>query len=249
MSPQNSPQQTPGSNDTTEDKTAIQPTAAAPLPAIATVKKSPQQEARQTALTFVKSGLFVGLAIIVFHWGNTNYKIGDRLSKVNTEVWIGIVVTVATTYWQWYSEREKDRVKAAQANAAVNSATIKAVSEAFEALVKRLENRIDSVLLQIAQVKQDQAENNQAVDALQDNDRNLTRMITDARQEYLEERLEIVRAFYGEICQLNASVSYLRGYKEGDRPLSTEKLNEILSLVAERANKELEASRATDEPK
>lgn len=197
-------------------------TAAAPSPLIPTVPQKTQiEQVKNTAVTFVKTGVIIAIALIVFHWANANYKLGDRLNKVNTEVWIGLIATIATTYWTWYSEREKDKIKLAQENAATN-----------RGLVATLESRIDSVLLQIAALRSSIARSTQQIEKLIQDERNLDEKIDQYRYDVLQERLEIVRSFYQEICNLHSSVSYLKGFKDGDRPVSVDKINEILAQIA-----------------
>lgn len=228
-------------NNQPSDSTEL---ATAPLTNINPTKlrsgKTTREQAQNTALTFFKSGIFVAIALILFHWANFNFKVADKLSKVNTEVWIGIVVTIGTTYWQWYSEKEKDKLKAAQAKAAENTATIKTVSDTFQALVAKLDGRVSSIMVQIAQLRSDLAEVIGDIEGLKAGERVLDQKIDDNRYEVLRERFDLLKGFSEEICQLHASISYIRGYREGDRPVSVDKLNDILEGVASQV-KQLES--------
>ena len=227
-----SPQSTSSDNKTIEETEVTTSAITTSNPTKIKPGKSPREQAKNTAITFVKSGVFVAIALIIFHWANFNYKVGDKLSKVNTEVWIGIVVTIATTYWQWYSEKEKEKLKAAQARAAENTATIKSVSDTFQALVTKLDGRVSSVMVQIAQIRGDMTQLTADIEGLKRGERTLDQKIDDNRYEVLRERFDLLKSFSEEICQLHASISYMRGFREGDRPVSVDKLNTILEEVA-----------------
>lgn len=171
------------------------------------------------------------VGIIVFHWGDANFKIGDRFGRVSTEIWAGLVTTVGTTYWAWYSEREKDKIKLAQANAAANSGSIKSVSEALQGLVTTLSTRIDSTMLQIGAIRTAANKTGAAVERVEDDVSQLDEKIDQYRYDLLTQRLKMFETFYAAICDLRGEVSYLKGLKDGDRPISVEKLNEILTAL------------------
>lgn len=180
------------------------------------------EQARDTAVTFIKAGLVISVGLIAFQWVSASWKLGDRLGKVNIEVWIGLVGAVATTYWTLYSEKEKSKLDLAQENTTIN-----------RGLVNTLESRIDSVLLQIAALKSAIAKCEQDIKRLDKDERDLDEKIDQYRYNVLQERLEILKSFYQEICDLHGSVAYLKGLKDGDRPVSVDKINKILTQVAD----------------
>lgn len=201
-------------------------------PPVVAVKISIRDEIKSTAFTFIKTGFVVVLLIIVFQWADRNYKIRAEAQKVKVELWLGLAGAIAKTYWTWHSNREKIKLELTISTAAANTASIKAVSESFENLVKRLESRIDSVLLQIADIRSSQAENIQVIEKFEESESELEKRIGDYRYEALKERAEILKGFYDEICALHAQLNFIRGVKEGDRqPISVNQLNQIITAL------------------
>jgi hypothetical protein len=210
------------------------------VPRVEAPVRSPRQKTIIAATTFFKAGAAIAVALIVFQWVNSNTDVRKRIGKVSTEVWIGLVATGATTYWKWYSDHEAEKIATAQNNAAANSHTIKAMSEAFEEIANRLQRRIDSLMLQMSSLRASQTESAQALESLNVNERALDEKIDQYRYDVLKERLEIVKSFYSEISDIHAAVNYLKGFKEGDRSVSMEKLSTVLEQVAEQIEVQLD---------
>lgn len=200
-----------------------------PLPPPISPPKGRRKEATSTAIAFIRIGLIVAIGLIVFQWADRRYKVGEKIGKVSAEVWIGIVVTGATTYWQWYSEREKDKLEAARERAAANAATIKTVSESFQVSVKQLEGRIDSLMLQQATTKARFTEQSETLKALEKSDRLLDEKIDNYRYEVLQERFALLKSFYDEIRSIHGQVAYLKGQKEA--ATQTESLKKLQQAI------------------
>ena len=80
----------------------------------------------------VLTGLTTAIAVIAFTWANQRFEIKLRLSQVPAEVWVGIVLSIATTYWQWREDREKEKVRAIAKEIAQETA------KGFQSLTKEL---------------------------------------------------------------------------------------------------------------
>lgn len=232
------------SNDAPPDATELIQAIAPPPGEVAPPRKSDQ--AMHGVLTFLKSGLVITVTLIVFNWGNGQFRLEDKLGKVKTEVWIGLLTTIATTYWSWYSDREQEKMKQAKALAASNAASIKAISEVFEKLVKKLENRLDSVMLQLAAIRQSQGEAQDAIAGLDKEGRDLDEKIDKYRYDVLRERIEIHKIFYAEIRDIHAAVNYLRGLSHSASHPTIKSFDESLMQVASQLG---EASKSLEEEK
>jgi len=235
MTPTFPPNSTPPTNETP--------------PPIVTPPRGRRKEATSTIIAFVRIGLIVAIGLIVFQWADRRYKVGEKVSKVGTEVWIGIVVTAATTYWQWYSEREKDKLEQARERATANAATIKTVSESFEAMVKRLEGRIDSLMLQQASLRGSFAEHGEIIKALEKSDRLLDEKIDNYRYEVLQERFALLKSFYDEIRSIHGQVNYLKGQKDAiSQTESLKRLQQALKGVENKVKAMEETSEVVTPP-
>ena len=80
----------------------------------------------------VLTGLTTAIAVIAFTWANQRFEIKLRLSPVPAEVWVGIALSIATTYWQWREDREKEKVRAIAKEIAQETA------KGFQSLTKEL---------------------------------------------------------------------------------------------------------------
>lgn len=191
-----------------------------PKPPQKPTKKLNLQTVKTTSFRFVRTGLIVAIAFILFQWAGSKYKIDSKLKSVNIEVWIGLVITITTTYWEWYAENQKEKVKQTQENQVLNSE-----------LIKRLEGRIDSLMMQLAQVRAAQSDNSGVIQTLQTQERALDDKIDAYRYQVLEERFKLLSGFNEEICKLHTDVAYIKGHRDGDRIFS-ERLQDILKEVA-----------------
>lgn len=200
-------------------------------------KTTLRKQASKTFLAFLKNSAVVCLGLIVFHWASVNFKIDQRLKKVNIEIWISISLALTSTWWEWWRSNEQEKIAIAQRNAETNGTKIKAVSEKFEDLVWKLDGRIASLLLQYAQLKKDQDETEKALRQLEESERSLDRKIAHSRHDILQERIAILNSFYTEMRELHSSVSFLRGLKEAERPDSIDKLNSTLLEISRKIEK------------
>lgn len=171
----------------------------------------------------------MAIAFILFQWAGSKYKLDSKLKSVNIEVWIGLIITFTTTYWEWYAENQKEKVKQTQENQVLNSE-----------LIKRLEGRIDSLMMQLAQVRAAQSDNSGVIQTLQAQERALDDKIDAYRYQVLEERFKLLSGFNDEICKLHTDVAYIKGHRDGDSEallrsadrISSDRLQEVLKEVA-----------------
>ena len=208
--------------------------------------KRKTKKLQSTAIAFFRIGIVVSIGIIVFHWADSRYKLREKVAKVNTEVWVGIIATVATTYWQWYSDKEKDKLEQAREKATTNATSIRTVSQEFETLVKRLEGRIDSLMLQQASLKASLTETSEIIKALEKCDRLLDEKVDNYRYEVLQERFSLLQSFYEEIRSIHGQVAYLKGQKEASSQAeSLKRLQLALNSVSTKIET-LEATKVID---
>jgi hypothetical protein len=218
-------------------------------------KKEQTTKVNQAVIfTFLKSALAVSILIILINWVTITFRLDKRLRNINLEVWIGLILTLGTTYLQFNTEREREKLQGAEEKSKENRKIIEAISKQSDEANAVLKSRIDSLLIQMAQIKQDQNAINQKLDALEYGDRALEKTMADYRLQYHKERIELIKSFYVEFCQVNGSLAYLKGHKDGNYNASTEnRLESILTLLGEpSANPdalldENEATKKTDE--
>jgi vacuolar-type H+-ATPase subunit I/STV1 len=230
------PTSPPNSTPTTSEAT--------PLPSL---KKGRRKEAASTAIAFIRIGLIVGVGLICFQWADRRYKVSEKIQKVDTEVWVGVAVTALTTYWQWYSEKEKKKLEKAQEKMINNAASIRTVSQEFETLVKRLEGRIDSLMLQQASLKASLTETSEIIKAMEKCDRLLDEKVDNYRYEVLQERFSLLQSFYEEIRSIHGQVAYLKGQKEASSQAeSLKRLQVALNSVSNKIET-LEATKVIEQ--
>lgn len=176
----------------------------------------------------VSIGKIVGVVVLIlvaFNGLKTTY-IGNRLSKVNTEIWITLTVAAAGAFWKFYTENEKTKIAITQANAIANAKAIQALDMKVDSSLGQIQDLrsiqlSDTVEIQKleknlqAEVKKLQLAITDESTQLQESITNLKFDLSSARQQALLERIEIIQEFYKEICQIHCHISYHKGIASG----------------------------------
>lgn len=158
---------------------------------------------RKSASTFIKAGLVIAIAIVLFDWIGKQYNIKGQVETISNEVWLGTATTVIVTYFQWYKSQEKEAVEAVEKQIITN-----------RKLVGNLETRISSVMLQVSGFKSDLDELSKAMQATDRRNLELDEKIDQYRYQVLSERLEIVFKVYEELCNIHSTINYVRGMQQ-----------------------------------
>lgn len=188
--------------------------------AVVNLAKSPKPTIKKaTAKDYIISvGSITGLAVfalLIYNGLRTTF-IGDRLSKVNTEIWITLGAGALGGFWKWQTEKEKIKLETAQANAITNAQAIKA-----------LEYRIDVALTQVQNLRSIQLDDTSNIDELKKSINDLHTEIADHRHKLLLERIELIQEFYREICQIHSHISYSKGMSEGMQRVMSDTVQQL----------------------
>jgi hypothetical protein len=167
------------------------------------------KKTREYCFVIIKVTLGVVLFLIALNWLK-GQGLAGRLSKISTEVYVTLIGAIGGAFWKFYTDNEKSKQSIAQSNALASTQAI-----------KNLENRIDSALLQIQDLRSMQLDDTNNIDKLKDELLRSKIAIAEQRHQLLVERVEILQEFYDQICKIHASLSFKKGIDEGiDRVLS-----------------------------
>jgi ribosomal protein L29 len=147
--------------------------------------------------------LLIALSI-AFNYLKSNAVIFDKISKINTEIWITVGGGLLSAWWKFTSENEKAKITLAQTRASANSEAIKA-----------LDTRIDSALLQIQDLRGMQLDDTTSIEQLTDAIHNLKTEQMQSRHQLLMERMDLMQKFYNEICSIHSHISFNKGVAAG----------------------------------
>lgn len=146
-----------------------------------------------SSLNFCYSILQIALVVFVVVLGVSWARYKGYLTifnKVSAEVIFTSVVTAIIALFKYYTS------------------AIKATANGNAELIKILENRIDSALVQIADLRNIELEDTRRLDELAFKQDELNETIRNHREKLLQERLEITQTFYKEILEIHKYISY-----------------------------------------
>lgn len=197
----------------------------------------------------VSVGKIIGVVILIIiaFDGLKATQLGNKLVKVNTEIWLTLSAGGLGAFWKFYTENAKVRIAVTQANAIANANAIQA-----------LDMKVDSALIQIQELRSIQLNDTVEIQKLEknlgdevkklqlaitDESSHLQESITDikfdlssARQQALLERIEIIQEFYKEICQIHCHISYHKGIASGIEKVLNKNTKEAKILEEELKN-------------
>lgn len=147
------------------------------------------------------------LIAIFFSWGKHRGYF-SFFSKISAEVMFTFITTVLISLLKYYTS-------IAESNTIANAKAI-----------KLLENRIDSALIQISDLRNVEISDNDRINQVSEKIDNLHNVVTQHRLQLLQERLDLTQLFYGEVCEIHKHITYRTPID------STNKLNERINKDA-----------------
>lgn len=183
-------------------------------------EKSIQEKVTSTSILFARNTIVATLVVIALHWADINFKIFDRFLKLGNEFIASALLGVVSTVAQSYVEREKEKIEIAQQNSLANN-------ELITRLTTRLENQINSLMLQNTQVSANLNDLYGGLELAKRDERALDQKVDENHYDVQKERFKLLKLFYEEIMQIKVDLAYLKGVNEGDS-LSMAKLNALM---------------------
>lgn len=178
---------------------------------------------------FFVVGFIVAILLSLFNVIADRYDIKKRLEQVPQEVWITATFSTVAGIWKWYTDREQEKIKLAQSKANTTGTIIGEIS-----------NQIDSILLQVASLRESIVETRKAMNELEKIERALDQKIDDSNYRILQSKLEILEAIHDKFCFLISQMSHAKGMSEaGDRTHYDRFVNR-LSYILEQVGEQLE---------
>lgn len=170
---------------------------------------------KEAAATFVKAASIITLGLLVFNWVASRYNIKRQLEKVSGEVWLGTATAIAIPVFQWYKSREQEEIKLAQDQAKIGAERIETIRKEVREAITRLESRYNATLIALDELRKDVRELAEVLQATDQRNLELDEKIDQYRYQVLQERLEIIKEVYKELCSLHSSLSYMKGRSSG----------------------------------
>lgn len=139
-------------------------------------------------LTIFKIALICSALFFIFNLVR-NSPLGHRLLQVKTEIWLTAVISGLAAIWKFYTDKENNKIAIFNNKANANAK-----------IIKELDNRVDSVLVQIQELYSTQLDDTSKIDEL-------TKLVNEHRQQLLKERLELVTEFYKELLEIRQQIN------------------------------------------
>ena len=170
---------------------------------------------KEAVATFVKAAAVIALGLLSFNWVANRYNIKEQLKKVSGEVWLGTATAIAIPVFQWYKSKEQEEIKLAQEQARVGVQQIEAARKEVREAITRIEGRHNATLIALDELRKDVKELAEVLQATDQRNLELDEKIDQYRYQVLQERLEIIKEVYKELCSLHSSLSYMKGRSSG----------------------------------
>lgn len=181
--------------------------------------------------------------IITLQWVINNSQLADKLKKISIDFYIGSALTVLLYALQTWRDTQKEHTEFIELREDENRKIIDKEKDKLQDAIGVLENRIDSLIIQITALKAVQIENINLIKSLQDENKKLNNELKDFKYSVLDERSKILKSVHQEICTVYSEINYIKGTIEGT-PISVDRLEDKLNNLA---NKLLESNERTDE--
>lgn len=123
-------------------------------------------------------------------------------STVSTEVLITTCAAFIGALWKYYIDKEKLKIVDVKKDSVI---TLNAL--------RTLDLRVDSVLVQLQDIRSSQFDDNEAIEKLNERIDELNKKLIDSRNQLLSERIELIIEFYKEIGLINNHISMNRNYQ------------------------------------